>query len=154
METVAYQSNVLLFNSHSNGAENCLSNFSPHPTFYGGLEYPTVEHAFQSLKFSGTDPDWGEAIRAARSPSVAKKMGSSRAHPIRARWPHVRSVVMHDLLQEKYTSNLAVRNALADTKGLVLVHHAPWDSYWGSGRDGLGLNMLGRIWMELRAEYC
>jgi predicted NAD-dependent protein-ADP-ribosyltransferase YbiA (DUF1768 family) len=34
-----------------------------------------------------------------------------------------------------------------------LIEDSPTDSYWGCGRDGSGLNMLGVLLMELRATY-
>lgn len=42
---------------------------------------------------------------------------------------------------------------LLSTAGSVLVEASPYDHFWGGGRDGEGLNYLGRLLMKLRAEF-
>lgn len=42
---------------------------------------------------------------------------------------------------------------LLSTAGSVLVEASPHDLFWGGGRDGEGLNYLGRLLMQLRAEF-
>ncbi|QHO44322.1 Riboflavin biosynthesis protein PYRR [Arachis hypogaea] len=39
------------------------------------------------------------------------------------------------------------------TTGSVLVEASPHDFFWGGGRDGKGLNYLGRLLMKLRSEF-
>jgi len=41
---------------------------------------------------------------------------------------------------------------LLSTAGSVLVEGSPHDLFWGGGRDGEGLNYLGRLLMKLRSE--
>lgn len=42
---------------------------------------------------------------------------------------------------------------LLSTAGSVLVEASPHDLFWGGGREGEGLNYLGRLLMQLRSEY-
>lgn len=49
-----------------------LSNFYPAPVSLDGVDYPTVEHAFQAAKTF--DPKQRAPIRNARTPSSAKSM--------------------------------------------------------------------------------
>ena len=41
---------------------------------------------------------------------------------------------------------------LLSTAGSVLVEASPHDLFWGGGREGEGLNYLGRLLMQLRSE--
>lgn len=41
---------------------------------------------------------------------------------------------------------------LVSTAGSVLVEASPHDLFWGGGREGEGLNYLGRLLMQLRTE--
>ena len=49
-----------------------LSNFYPVKIIIDGLEYPTTEHYFQSMKF--LDPKIQKKIRNTPTPSLAKKL--------------------------------------------------------------------------------
>ena len=42
---------------------------------------------------------------------------------------------------------------LASTVGSILVEGSPHDLFWGGGREGEGLNYLGRLLMQLRREF-
>ena len=61
-----------------------FSNFSPHAIELKGRIWPTSEHYFQAQKFAGTEHE--EAVRLARSPMIAARMGRSRARSLRADW--------------------------------------------------------------------
>lgn len=41
---------------------------------------------------------------------------------------------------------------LLSTAGSVLVEASPHDLFWGGGREGEGMNYLGRLLMQLRSE--
>jgi len=45
-----------------------------------------------------------------------------------------------------------VRDLLPSTGNAVIVEHTLADDFWGDGGDGTGENVLGRIWMDVRAE--
>jgi len=41
---------------------------------------------------------------------------------------------------------------LLTTGDRELIEDSWWDSFWGWGADQRGQNMLGKLWMKLRAE--
>jgi len=128
----------------------CFSNFSPHGFELDGLWWPTSEHYFQAQKYA--DTLYAERIRSARSPMIAARMGRSRKEPIRPEWNEVKDSVMRRAVLCKFKSNKGIREVLLSTGDSTLVENAPSDYYWGCGSDGSGLNMLGRILMEVREQ--
>ena len=127
-----------------------FSNFSPHPIELKGMVWPTSEHYFQAQKFAGTEHE--EAVRLAKSPMVAARMGRSRKRPLRADWETVKDDIMREALLAKFTQHAALRSLLLETDDAEIVEHTKNDRYWGDGGDGSGLNRLGQLLMELRAQ--
>ena len=127
-----------------------FSNFSCHPIRVGGGRWPTTEHYFQAQKFAGTPH--AQAIRLARTPSEAARLGRSRKIRLRRDWDSVKIGVMRDALRAKLQQHDDVRDLLLATGDAKLIEHTANDSYWGDGGDGTGKNMLGRLLMELRDE--
>src|SRR5262245_57466250 len=113
-----------------------FSNFSPHPIELKGRVWKTSEHYFQAQRFAGTDHE--EAIRQAKSPMIAARMGRSRQHPLRPDWEAVKDKVMQDALHAKFTKHLVLRSLLLDTGDAELIEHTSNDSYWADGGDGSG----------------
>lgn len=123
-----------------------LSNFFPCPIVYGGIEYPTNEHAFQAAK--STDTYVRQQVASLASPGQAKKMG--RALVLRRDWEEVKLGVMRDIVRVKFTIP-ALRQWLLDTGDYYLEETNDWgDRFWGV--DGSGENWLGFILMGVRAE--
>ena len=127
-----------------------FSNFSPHPFELKGKVWPTSEHYFQAQKFAGTEHE--EAVRLAKSPMVAARMGRSRERPLRVDWEAERDDIMREALQAKFTQHPALRSLLSETGDAELVEHTTNDRYWADGGDGTGKNRLGKLLMELRAR--
>mgnify|MGYP003560200375 CR=1 FL=1 len=65
-----------------------LSNFYHSPIIYEGLEYPTVEHAFQAAKTLKMSER--ESIAALPTPGAAKRAG--RQVSLRKDWEEVKKV--------------------------------------------------------------
>ncbi|XP_050142533.1 riboflavin biosynthesis protein PYRR, chloroplastic-like isoform X4 [Malus sylvestris] len=143
-----------------------FSNFSPHqikmPDDNG--DYATwlsVEHYYQAQKFVGVDDpvaqDCVENIKSAKSPEEAARIGRSmqRKHPdlVRLDWEGVKIEVMYRALKCKFSIYPHLNAMLLSTAGSVLVEASPHDLFWGGGRDGEGLNYLGRLLMQLRSEF-
>ena len=129
------------------GDYHFLSNFYPSPITYKGLDYPTVEHAFQAQKTGS----WRKRfeIRAAPSPGVAKRIGHNM--PLRKDWERVKEVVMLDLLRLKF-QNRALGVKLILTGNVQLIEGNWWgDRYWGVC-EGEGENRLGVLLMWVRRE--
>lgn len=132
------------------GEYGCFSNFAACPFVLGGKVWPTSEHYFQAQKFAGTEHE--EAIRRARSPMVAARMGRSRQRPLRADWEGVKDEIMLAGLRAKFAQHADIRAVLLGTGDALLVEHTRKDRYWGDGGDGSGRNMLGRLLMRVREE--
>ena len=126
-----------------------FSNFSPHPIQLKGKVWPTSEHYFQAQKFAGTEHE--EAVRLAKSPMVAARMGRSRERPLRADWEAVKDDIMRDALRAKFAQP-ALRSLLLKTGDAEIVEHTKNDRYWADGGDGTGRNRLGQLLMELREQ--
>ncbi len=129
-----------------------LSNFSPHGVELDGAFWPTVEHYFQAAKFVETDPAHAALIRRASKPRFAARLGRDRGHPLRRDWEQVKDDIMRRAVQRKFSVHAELTRLLLDTGDEPLVEASPVDFYWGCGGDGTGLNRLGVILMEVRAE--
>ncbi|GMN26089.1 hypothetical protein TIFTF001_001174 [Ficus carica] len=143
-----------------------LSNFSPHPIQMPDEngDYSTwlsVEHYYQAHKFVGVDDPLAQEcvakIKSAKSPEEAARLGRSmqRKRPdlIRSDWESAKIDVMYRALKCKFSIYPHLNSMLLSTTGSVLVEASPHDLFWGGGRDGEGLNYLGRLLMQLRSEF-
>ncbi|RDX72132.1 Riboflavin biosynthesis protein PYRR, chloroplastic [Mucuna pruriens] len=143
-----------------------LSNFSPHsiqmPDENGDyVTWLSVEHYYQAHKFVGVDDplaqDCVERIKSAKSPEEAARIGRSmqRQKPdlIRSDWENIKIDVMYRALRCKFSIYPHLNSMLLSTAGSVLVEASPHDLFWGGGREGEGLNYLGRLLMKLRSEF-
>ncbi|GAB4205248.1 MAG: NADAR family protein [Roseiflexaceae bacterium] len=139
---------ILFYSANDN--YGCFSNFSSHGLQLKGKWWPTSEHYFQAQKFPGTEHE--EAIRLAKTPNQAARMGRERNRPLRRDWEQVKDGVMLDALRAKFRTHDDIRQILLDTGDEELIENAPNDYYWGIGADGSGKNMLGKLLMQLRDE--
>ncbi len=130
------------------GRFGAFSNFARAP--FG--VFATSEHCFQALKFVSTDVLWAAKICSAKTPSEAAKNGRSH-QPIDPKWDEIRIEVMHSALHLKFDHHPAMKQLLMGTGNALLVEESPTDSFWGSGKDGKGLNHLGEELMALRTYY-
>lgn len=130
--------------SSFSGKHEFLSNFSPCSVWMEGVEYSSVEHAYQAAKT--TDKTWREKIRLEPSPAKAKRIG--RKVPLRPDWDVHRLAVMEALLWQKFLIE-PFRTLLLGTGTETLVEGNTWgDRFWGV--CGEGENHLGRILMKIR----
>jgi ribA/ribD-fused uncharacterized protein len=127
-----------------------LSNFAAFPIWLKGAIWPTSEHYFQAQKFAGTEHE--EAIRLAPTAARAASMGRDRRRPLRNDWEAAKDRVMRECVLAKFQQHSDLRNLLLSTGDAQIVESASNDSYWGDGGAGSGLNMLGRILMEIRDQ--
>jgi len=122
---------IRFYSHNANREYAAFSNFSPHPVTINGREYPTTEHYFQARKFAATDREYSERIRAAETPGAAKRLGSSRAHPLVSTWDTTKERVMKRALRAKFTQHADLRELLLSTGDATLIEAAPRDYYWG-----------------------
>ena len=157
--------NRILYFSRDRELFGFLSHFHPSPIVLDEKAWPTVEHYYQSQR--SDDPAYRQAIRDAPSPakvkylaafpestSKAAKRSWFRRHNAfpRQDWPEVKLGIMRLADRAKFTQNPKLGALLLATQDAELIEDSPWDSYWGSGSDGNGLNWAGKILMEIRLE--
>lgn len=128
-----------------------LSNFHPVSVYYKRAEWPTAEHAYQGMKTV-----WAvdrKAIRMARSPGIAKRMGQSVE--MRKDWDEVKRGIMLEIVRAKFTQSMLMKRMLLETRDAKLEEGNSWnDRIWGicPPRSGNGTNWLGLILMQVREE--
>ncbi len=127
----------------------CLSNFSKHGFELDGKYWPTSEHYFQAQKFVGTE--YEEAVRMAKSPMDAARMGRDRKKPLRQDWEDVKNGIMRKAVLQKFQTHQDILETLLLTGDEEIIEDTVDDYYWGCGQNGDGLNVLGLILMEVRS---
>lgn len=138
-----------------------LSNFYPCFIVYEGVQYSSVEHAFQAAK-AGIDDKLTyydlrgnaitkltrEVIREAVTPGKAKRLG--RKIVLRPGWEDMKLEVMESLVWHKFTYDWYLAERLLATGDAELIEGNWWgDTYWGVCQ-GKGENHLGKILMRVR----
>lgn len=128
------------------GEYRFLSNFYPSKFIWKDREYISNEHFFQAMK-AATDEEH-EYVRASSNPSEAKRRG--RQVTLCEDWEKNKVDVMTLGLVLKFNQNPELRQKLLDTGDAYLEEGNTWgDTFWG--KVGLqGMNMLGRLLMDLR----
>ena len=114
-----------------------------------GITWPTVEHYYQAHKTE--DPSDFVFIAASSTPKIARERGQKCK--MRNGWDEMKESVMYEALILKFTQNDDLREMLLATDGFELVEFAPFDGYWGNGKDGNGKNRLGILLMQLRDAF-
>lgn len=129
------------------GEYRFLSNFYPVNLTMDGLEYPSVEHAYQAAK-SASRKD-RKAISECATPGEAKKLGQKVE--MRPDWDEVKIPIMRSLLKKKF-SYRRLKKALLETGDAYLEEGNTWgDRFWGVC-NSIGENHLGKLLMEIREE--
>ena len=132
----------------SRGGAAWLSNFAPDRFEFRGRTCPTAEHAYQAAK--AAMPAGAGRVLACRSAAEARRTGRQIA--MRPDWNRVKVQTMREVIEARFAPGRPAAARLAATGDAELVHHAPWDGYWGTGRDGRGRNELGRMLMAQRSR--
>ena len=122
-----------------------LSNFCECPITFEGLEYPSVENAYQAAKTLDIElRKQFQNITPKESKSLGKKIG------IRSDWEMVKLDVMLKLSLEKFTRHPHLGTQLIETDDSYLEETNWWgDTFWGT-HNGIGENNLGKILMKVR----
>jgi ribA/ribD-fused uncharacterized protein len=130
------------------GEYRFLSNFWLCEIVYGGITFPSTEHAYQAAKTM--DMDARRKIALAEHPAAAKKLGYKVK--IRPDWDAVKDQIMLQLLLIKFADPILMAR-LRDTLPHELIEGNHWgDFYWGVC-GGRGLNKLGKMLMRIRLNY-
>ena len=129
------------------GPFDFLSNFFALKVVLDGVEYPTLEHAFQAAKTHAAEER--AKILNCPTPGSAKRMG--KKVKLRPDWENVKLGIMEALVRQKF-GDPELKARLLKTRDRVLIEGNHWnDTFWGVCR-GKGRNHLGRILMKVRDE--
>lgn len=128
-----------------------LSNFSSFAVRLDGVTYPTCEHAYHVKKFPGYAP---AALKILNAPSAHEAFQLAQQFKDRRRedWDAIKVDVMRRILRAKVEQHEYVHRKLLATGDRELVENSWRDDFWGWGPNKDGQNMLGKLWMEIRAE--
>jgi ribA/ribD-fused uncharacterized protein len=131
------------------GEYRWLSNFFPALITLDGVEYSSVENAYQAAKFY---PELRKKFRFA-SPHAAKKLGKNKFGRIQdVEWNSIKLKVMYDLSWQKYTNHRDLKQRLLETGDAYIEETNTWgDTFWGVCNDK-GKNHLGKILMNIRSK--
>jgi len=137
------------------GEYRWLSNFIEVDVNFGGVIYPSVEHAYQAAKT--LDLTVRKEFEKC-TPGRAKSLGKTLA--IREDWEVVKVAVMKSLVDQKFHDHERFRNLLLSTGSAKLVEGNWWhDNFWGDCwcKDRPlcvkpGKNMLGIILEQTRSS--
>lgn len=142
-----------------------LSHFFPAEITLDGLTWRSVEHYYQAQK--SDDPAYRDAIRAAVSPGMAKRLAAPPAAPRRISaqswfrkhgtlprddWHQVKLDIMRRADRAKFTQHGTLTSQLLGTGDAELIEDSPYEPFWGTGPNGHGENWAGRVLMEIRHE--
>lgn len=147
-------SKPILFYRANETPYGVFSNFDTrHPITVFGTKWETTEHAFQAMKFWGTDPEWFFFIKEANGPALAAKLGRDRTKKLRPDWERVKEDIMYQVVEAKFTQYPELGQLLVETGDAEIIEHTSNDSFWADGGDGSGQNVLGQILMMIRSEF-
>jgi N-glycosidase YbiA len=144
-----------------------LSNFSAFNVMWASWgPFPTSEHLYHWLKFATGEKNGklggataseaalaiAEKIKCAPSAHEAFKIAQDFKHLRRRDWDDVKIEFMRKILRAKAKQHEYVRRKLLATGDRELVENSWRDDFWGWGPNRGGQNMLGKLWMKVRAE--
>ena len=125
-------------------------------------EYYSSEHYYQESKAAlFGDSAVVAKMRATKSPSKHKQLGSKVSGFDQARWDAVKEQYMLDACWAKFTQHDYFKERLLGTRDVLLAEASPTDLYWGIGlgrhdvkafdpSKWRGKNRLGHLLMRIR----
>lgn len=133
-----------------------LSNFSAFRLWWRLTNFDTSEAAYHWEKFDHSEDrslrTLQRMILLAPSAHEAFKIAEHHKEYRRPDWDVVKVGIMKQILHAKAAQHEYVRRKLLETGDRELIENSWRDDYWGWGPNRDGKNMLGRLWMEVRAE--
>ena len=141
-----------------------FSQFHPSRFTVEGVDYVCAEqfmHAGKARMFG--DTAMAERIMRSDSPHEHKLMGGRVSGFVQDIWDEHRFALVLTGNRAKFGQNAGLRRRLLDTGEAILAEANPKDHIWGIGlaeddpaaqspADWQGLNLLGQVLMQVRAE--
>ena len=131
-----------------------LSNFSPSPLLFAGMEWPSVEHAYQAWK----SREWPIREMIRKLPTAANARRAGRSLPRRRDWNQAKEPLMLALLRCKFGQSKELALKLLATGDEKLVEGNDWHcNFWGACTCLRCIeipkeNRLGILLMQVRGE--
>ncbi len=130
-----------------------LSPFSAHEIEIWGEIFKTHEHAYQCRRFKNGKER--ESVKNAKSPLQAWLLAQEFKKNKEVYIEHSREDVekiTEELFRAKVSQHEEVREILKMSKGRGILKVFGKDANWGTGEDGSGENIMGKLWMKIREE--
>ena len=132
-----------------------LSNFSSFEVRWGPYTFKTAEHFYHWRRFFLAGHAEADAVaqRVMNAPSAheAFRIAQANKHVQIPAWNEIKVMEMRGILTDKAKQHEYVRRKLLATGERELVENSWRDDFWGWGPNRDGQNMLGKLWMEVRA---
>lgn len=146
------------------GNKDIYSNFLYSPFRHNGIMFKWSEQAIMYRKAMHFGANVvAQKILRAQTPKECKDLGRSRAIQfVQEEWENVREQIYKEVLLDKF-SNPKLKVQILATENKILVEASPFDAIWGIKMDAYhpdvedpsrwkGLNLLGKVLMEVRSE--
>jgi hypothetical protein len=129
------------------GEYRWLSNFALSKIIIKGIEYITVEHAYQAAK--NNSPEWKELCRTIEKPREVRDAGQEVE--VIPDWESKKLGIMRFCIEQKFDQE-PYKTLLLETGDQELQEGNNWhDTFWGVDlNSGVGQNNLGKLIMEKR----
>lgn len=153
-----YKLDEVITFSKTNEAFGELSNMSSKfPLFINDIIIPSSEALYQAMRYSLFPKAQNEIIKQV-SPMTAKMISKKYHHYSRQDWDFIKLKVMRWVMEVKLSQHWnKLFPILEQTAGKFIVELSHKDQYWGAVNMGnkqlVGMNALGRLWMDLREKY-
>ena len=130
-----------------------LSNFSEAIIYLDGVEYPSVELAYQAAKWQKSNRDFFTICNNEDAIIYNRNNQPDGYSP--EEWETVKLEVMRFLLEQKFNNEQNPDNYEKIIKtGNKYLEETNWwnDTFWGKNLEGEGDNHLGSILMDIRNQ--
>lgn len=113
---------------------------------YCGVNYPTLEHAYQAAKLSNKQ----DKEKVASIVDVKQMRKFVRGFSLPTDWEDKKIDIMRVLLRRKFDNEI-LKSRLAGT-GTDPIELVGYDNFWGTGKDNMGENILGTLLNDIRSD--
>lgn len=122
-----------------------LSNFHMAPVYFESIEYPSTEHAYQAAKTTNI-----QIRKEFLNLTCGEAKRKGQVVEMRENWDVIKYDIMFMVVFDKFYRHADLREKLLNTDLKYLEETNHWgDKYYGVC-DGEGLNVLGKILMDVR----